>query len=157
MKKRFICIMVFMLLFSYNSIGAYEYHEEIDDIEYLLNERIVIMNEFLYGVKDMESLRDKLSKIETEKLLENDIDILSKIIDNPTDYELAMSVKIDGIYSLERKDGAVFINADLNWQMSGYDGEFNLVRNYNIKCVEINDRMYLAKLVILNDRQNIGD
>ncbi len=157
MKKRFIYIMVFLLLFSYNSIGAYEYHNEIDDIEYLLNERIVIMNEFLYGMKDMESLRDKLSKIEAEKLLENDIDILSKIIDNPTDYELAMSVKIDGIHSLERKDGAVFINADLNWQMSGYDGEFNLVRNYNIKCVEINDRMYLAKLVILNDRQNIGD
>lgn len=157
MKKRFIYIMVLLLLFSYNSIGAYEYHDEIDDIEYLLNERIVIMNGFLYGVKDMESLKKELSKIETEKLLENDIDVLSKIIDNPTDYELAMSVKTEGIHSLERKDGDVFINADLNWQMSGYDGEFNLVRNYNIKCVEINDRMYLAKLVILNDRQNIGD
>lgn len=151
MKKRFIYIMLALLLFSYNSISAYEHHEEITDIEYLLNERIVIMNEFLYGFKDMNSLKRKLNKIEAEKLLENDLDILYKVIDSPTDYELAMNVKVDKIYSLARTDDGIHINADLNWQMSGYDGEFNMVKNYNIKCVETEEQLYLASLVILGD------
>ncbi len=151
MKKRFIIIMIALLLFSYNSISAYEHHEEITDIENLLNERIVIMNEFLYGYKDMELLKDKLDNIEAENLLENDLDILFKVIDCPTDYELAMNVKVEKINTLERSDEGLIINADLNWQMSGYDGEFNMIKNYDIKCIESDNQMYLASLVILND------
>ena len=151
MKKRFIMIMFVLLLFSYNSISAYEYHNEIEDVEYLLNERIAIMNEFLYGFKDMKSLEHKLEYIESEKLLKNDLDILFKVIDCPTDYELAMNVKIEQIYTLERNEDGIFINADLNWLMSGYDGEFNMIKNYNIKCIDVEDNMYLTSLVILND------
>lgn len=151
MKKRFVYIMLTLLIFSYNSISAYEYHEEIADIEFLLNERITIMNEFLYSFKDMDSLKDKLEDIEVEKLLENDLDILYKVIDSPTDYELAMSVKVEKIYNLERVDDVININADLNWHMSGYEGEFNMVKNYNILCVERPEHMYLTSLVILDD------
>ena len=151
MKKRFVLIMLALLLFSYNSISEYEYHEEIADIETLLNQIIVIMNDFLYGFKDMNLLEDRLNDIETEKLLENDLGILSKVVDNPTDYELAVSVKVHKIHSLERSEDAIYINADLNWQMSGYDGEYNMIRNYNIKCIEFDKQLYLASLIILND------
>ncbi len=151
MKKRFIYIMLVLLLFSYNSISAYEYHEEISEIECLLNQRIEIMNDFLYGVKDMRSLENKLEEIETGKLLENDLDILSKVVDNPTDYELAMNVKVDKINSLERVEDGICINADLIWQMRGYDGEYNVVRSYDIKCAETENRLYLSALVIIND------
>lgn len=151
MKKRFIIIMLVLLLFSYNSISAYEYHNEIEDIEFLLNQRIVIMNDFLYGYKDMKSLEDKLNDIETEKLLINDLDILFKVIDCPTDYELAMNVKVEKIYTLERNVDGFYVNVDLNWLMSGYDGEFNMIKNYNIKCIEMDEQMYLASMVIVND------
>ncbi len=148
MKKKFICIMLILLLFSFNKISGYEFHEEIGDIEFLLNKRIEIMNEFLYGNKDMDSLEDKLNKIEAENLLKNDLDILFKVIDCPADYELAMNVKVDKINSLEQIEDAIYINADLNWLMSGYDGEFNMVRNYDIKYMEIEDQMYLTSLII---------
>jgi hypothetical protein len=151
MKKRFVYIMLVLLLFSYNSISAYEYHDEISGLEYLLNRRIDAMNEFLYGEKDMDVLEDKLNGIEVEELLENDLCILEKVIDNPTDYELAMNVEVYKINSLNRTEGKLLINADLNWMMSGYDGEFNMVRNYDIKCVEVSGQMYLTSLSILND------
>ncbi len=149
MRKSFIILLMVLLLFSYNSIGAYENHKEIVDIEYLLNERITVMNKFLYGsknVNDMKELEESLSKIEMDKLLENDLSILYKVIDNPTDYELALSVKVDEIISLEEYDYGYRINANLNWLMSGYDGEFNLIKNYNIKCMQIDDKTYIAEL-----------
>jgi DNA replicative helicase MCM subunit Mcm2 (Cdc46/Mcm family) len=130
-------------------MGNYENYKEIADIEYLLNERIIVMNDFLYGsknVNDISNLKNDLSRIEAEKLLENDLDILKKVIDNPTDYELAMNVKVDKIISLEKLEDGYNINADLKWLMSGYDGEFNLVKNYDIKCVNLSDKTYLAEL-----------
>jgi hypothetical protein len=138
-----------LLLFSYNSIGAYENHKEIEEVEHLLNVRIDVMNDFLYGSKnanDINELNEGLSKIEIDKLLENDLSILYKVIDNPTDYELALSVKVDEIISLEETDYGYKLNANLNWLMSGYDGEFNLVKNYDIKCMQIEDKTYLAEL-----------
>lgn len=153
MKKRFrfIFIMIAMLLFSYNSISAYEYQDEITNIEYLLNERIIIINDFLYGIKDMKQLKDRLDDIEVQEQLENDLDILFKVANCPTDYELAMSVNVDKINSLEKSGEEIYINADLNWLMSGYDGEFNMIKNYNIKLIEISKQLYLKSLVILND------
>lgn len=153
MKKRFrfIFIMIAMLLFSYNSISAYEYQDEITNIEYLLNERIIIINDFLYGIKDMNQLKDRLDDIEVQEQLENDLDILFKVANCPTDYELAMSVNVDKINSLEKSGEDIYINADLNWLMSGYDGEFNMIKNYNIKLIEISKQLYLKSLVILND------
>ncbi|NLK64097.1 MAG: hypothetical protein GX289_03280 [Tissierellia bacterium] len=151
MKKRFIFTMVLLFLFSYTSINGYEYHKEIDTIEYLLKERLEIMNEFLYGYKDMHKLKEKLSKIESDNLLQNDLDILYKVIDCPTDYELAMNVKVNKIYLIELTDDEYLINADLNWLMRGYDGEFNIIRNYDINCIKVNGQLYLTKLTILND------
>lgn len=155
MKKRFIITMILLLLFSYSSINGYEYHKEIETVEYLLNERIKIINEFLYSCQDMERLERKLNEIESGNLLQNDLDILCKVIDCPTDYELAMNVKVHKINSIEIIDDGYFVNADLNWFMRGYDGEFNLIKNYDIKCIERDEQVYLAKLVILNN--NIGE
>jgi hypothetical protein len=151
MKKRFITTMILLLLFSYNSINGYEYHKEIDTIEYLLNERIKIMNEFLYGYKDMHKLKEKLSKIECDALLQNDLDILYRVIECPTDYELAMNVTVHEIHGIELTDDGYLINTDLNWLMRGYDGEFNIIRNYDINCIEVNEQLYMAKLMILYD------
>lgn len=148
MKKRFILTMILLLLFSYKSINGYEYHKEIKTIEYLLNERIKIMNEFLYGYKDMGRLEDRLNEIESDKLLRNDLDILYKVIDNPTDYELAMNVKVQKIHDIEQKDDGYCANVDLIWLMRGYDGEFNIMRNYNIECIQLNEEVYLAELRI---------
>ena len=52
------------------------------------------------------------------------------------------------ILTYEKVEDGIFINVDLIWLMSGYDGEFNMIKNYNIKLVEIEQQMYLASMVI---------
>lgn len=157
MKKVVICFLAVMLIFSYNSIEGYDNYEEIETLEYLLNQRICIMNGFLYGPKeasDVENLNLKLSDIEADALLNNDLDILYKVIDNPTDYELALSVNVDKINSLQKYEEELCINVDLNWHMRGYEGEFSMVKNYDIKCVESEDKMYLTSLKYIHKDYN---
>jgi hypothetical protein len=62
-----------------------------------------------------------------------------------------MNVQVEEILTYEKVEDGIFINVDLNWLMSGYDGEFNMIKNYNIKLVEIEQQMYLASMVIMND------
>jgi len=62
-----------------------------------------------------------------------------------------MNVKVNKIYLIELTDDEYLINADLNWLMRGYDGEFNIIRNYDINCIKVNGQLYLTKLTILND------
>lgn len=149
MRNGFIYFLITSLMLSYNTMGNFENYAEKDEVEYLLNERIEIMNTFLYGTKeeeDIQYLNKELARIEKEKLLQNDLDILCKIIDSPTDFELAMSVKVDKINDLKKENGELFINASLNWLMCGYEGEFNMVKNYDIKCVQVEGNTYLAAL-----------
>ncbi|WP_326910376.1 hypothetical protein [Sedimentibacter sp. MB31-C6] len=146
MKKGIMYILIVLLLFSYKTIEGYEYHKEVTIIEQLLNERITIMNDFLYNGKDLKDLEEKLNKIEAGDQLENDLDILSKVIDNPTDFELSKNVKVEKINKLDKTEDGIDINADLNWLIEGYDGEYNLIKNYNIKCLECNNIIYLSML-----------
>lgn len=146
MKNKIIFFLIASLVLSYNGFASYEYHQEIEDLEYLLNQRISIMNEFIYGEKDMDDLNIKLSKIETDNLLQNDIVILEKIIDNPTDFELSLNVEIEEILDLKRVEDEIILVALLKWQMSGYDGEYDLVKKYNIKYKETHKKIYLTYL-----------
>lgn len=146
MKNGIIFFLVASLLLSYNGFASYEYHQEIEDLEYLLNERIEAMNEFIYGEKDVDKLNHKLSKIEDDDLLQNDLDILQKIIDYPTDFELSIDVVVEEIVDLEKSDEEIIIVAFLKWQMSGYDGEYDLVKKYNIKYKTLDKNMYLTYL-----------
>ncbi|HQB64053.1 MAG TPA: hypothetical protein PLL21_06680, partial [Sedimentibacter sp.] len=104
------------------------------------------------GYKDMDDLEAKLCKIETGSLLQNDLAILHKVMDSPTDYELAINAKVDKIYEAVKEDEEYSINADLKWLMRGYDGEFNLIRNYSIKCIDMDEEFYLTELT-LKDRE----
>jgi hypothetical protein len=54
------------------------------------------------------------------------------------------------VISIEKTKEGILINADLNWTMRGYDGEFNLVRNYDIKCIGSEDELYLSSLRIID-------
>lgn len=146
MKKSFIFITIFILLFSFNKIKSYDYKEVSNNVEYLLNKRIKIINDFLYGTKDMKVLEKRLKEIENSKILANDLEILKKVIDNPTDYELTKNTTIVKVNKIEKKDNSLSLDIDLNWEISGYDGEYNVTKNYIVKCNEINGKLYIAEL-----------
>lgn len=154
MKSVLISFLTATTMFSFNTIGDHNNYEEINKVEYLLNQRVETINEFLYksdldGNKDIKKLTENLYRIEAEELLSNDLAIMERIAENPSDYELISNVKVDKIYSMDKDKNELEINADLNWSMSGYDGDYNMIKNYDIKCYEIQGEFYLTDLDVV--------
>jgi len=125
---------------------------EANQIEELLNKRIDIINAFLYGDKDLEKLEKlekDLSKIEDEKLLKTDIDILTHIYHNPTDYERTTKVKINKVKEIEVTKDSVKMLANLQWTILANGDlpiETSLIKDYNISCVFKDKKMYLTNM-----------
>jgi len=142
-------------MLSMGALGRYENFKEQYEVERLLNERIAIINNFLYGEKDdkvLENLKKDLSKIEHEAQLDSDISLLTHIYNNPTDYEYTTKVKIKKIKSIEITENSVKMLANLEWTI--LNGETNnkipiassFIKDYNISCIIKNKNMYLTNI-----------
>ena len=153
-------IITFILSFSYleNMDNVYE----VNQIEELLNERINIINTFLYGEKNLEileKLKYDLSKIEDEKLLKSDIDILTNIYYNPTDYERTTKVKISEVKEIEVTKDSINVLVNLKWTILSNEElpiETNLIKDYNISCVQKGKKLYLTNMEFVEWRRKNG-
>ena len=126
---------------------------EVNQIEELLNKRISIINSFLYGDKIPEKLKeleDNLSEIEDEKLLKTDMDILTHIYHNPTEYERATKVKINKVKDIAVTENSVKMLANLQWTILGSDDEMpvetSLIKDYDINCIFKDKKIYLTNM-----------
>ncbi len=146
MKKSIIILVSIMFIFSLYAIESFSEDNEINKIEQLLNKRIDIINEYLYEEQDFLKLKERLEKIERSTLLNSDLDVLSRVMNNPTDYELAKSVKVENIINIDYKEESIDLDAILNWKSYGYEGEKNTLKKYQIQCILIDNKMYLKNL-----------
>lgn len=153
MKKQ-IFILIVILILSYNSIGAYKYYEEIETVEFLMNKRIEIMNSFIYGEKNLSILEEQLGKIEQGKLLSNDINVISKIIDNPTEYEVASKIEVLKVNKVETIGNNVSVNVDLKWFMIGNENKYTFSRAYNVDYTQRGSNKYLSEFKKISSEVN---
>ncbi len=152
MKNVIIYFFIITFIFSFSYLEQFDSVNEANQIEELLNKRIDIINAFLYGDKDLEKLEKlekDLSKIEDEKLLKTDIDILTHIYHNPTDYERTTKVKINKVKEIEVTKDSVKMLANLQWTILANGDlpiETSLIKDYNISCVFKDKKMYLTNM-----------
>ena len=152
MKSLVVYFFLITFIFSFSYLEQFESVIEVNQIEELLNKRIDIINTFLYGDKNLDILKDlekDLSKIEDEKLLKADMEILTHIYHNPTDYERTTKVKINEVKNIEVTKDAVKMLANLQWTILA-NGELpietSLIKDYNISCVFKDKKMYLTNM-----------
>jgi len=152
MKNVIIYFFIITFIFSFSYLEQFDSVNEANQIEELLNKRIDIINAFLYGDKDLEKLEKlekDLSKIEDEKLLKTDIDILTHIYHNPTDYERTTKVKINKVKEIQVTKNSVKMLANLQWTILANGAlpiETSLIKDYNISCVFKDKKMYLTNM-----------
>ncbi|HBB28437.1 MAG TPA: hypothetical protein DC000_04155 [Clostridiales bacterium] len=152
MKNVIIYFFIITFIFSFSYLEQFDSVNEANQIEELLNKRIDIINAFLYGDKDLEKLEKlekDLSKIEDEKLLKTDIDILTHIYHNPTDYERTTKVKINKVKEIQVTKNSVKMLANLQWTILANGDlpiETSLIKDYNISCVFKDKKMYLTNM-----------
>ncbi len=152
MKNVITYFFIITFIFSFSYLEQFDSVNEANQIEELLNKRIDIINAFLYGDKDLEKLEKlekDLSKIEDEKLLKTDIDILTHIYHNPTDYERTTKVKINKVKEIEVTKDSVKMLANLQWTILANGDlpiETSLIKDYNISCIFKDKKMYLTNM-----------
>ncbi|QSX04900.1 hypothetical protein JYG23_09365 [Sedimentibacter sp. zth1] len=152
MKNSIIYLLIITFVISFGCLQKYDYTIETNEVEELLSKRIEIINNFLYSEKNLLDLRKQLAKIETDDLLKSDLEILTHIFNNPTEYEKVEGVSINKIESIEVTEDKIEIIAEIEW--SFFEGEeisiaSNLIKDYNIVCEIKNKNIYLTKLQVV--------
>lgn len=154
----FVYFFIMASMLSIGALGKYENFKEEYEVERLLNERIAIINNFLYSEKNendvavLENLKDSLSKIESEAQLDSDMSLLTHIFYNPTDYEYTTKVKIKKIKSIEITENSIKMLANLEWTILNGDLNSKLpiassfIKDYNIICTIKNKNIYLTNI-----------
>lgn len=153
MKAVIIYFFIVTFVISFGVLEQFDNISEVNQIEKLLNERINIINDFLYGDKDdevLEKLKKDLSKIEDKNLLESDMSLLTYIYNNPTDYERTTRVRIKEIKEIEITETSIKILANLEWTVLTGEEELpietSLIKDYNIDCIIKDKKMYLTNM-----------
>lgn len=152
MKNGLVFILIAAMLSSFGMLDRNVSYVEPDQIEALLNQRVEILNEYLYKNKNYEELELKLKKIETGEILKKDLESMSYIADNPTDLDLTKSVTVGKIGNMSNINGNIDINLQLCWIIGQYnqlDVETSLIKDYNLKCTKINNKLYLTQMTII--------
>lgn len=152
MKNGLVFILIAAMLSSFGMLDRNVSYVEPDQIEDLLNQRVEILNEYLYKNKNYEELELKLKKIETGEILKKDLESMSYIADNPTDLDLTKSVTVGKIDNMSNINGNIDINLQLCWIIGQYnqlDVETSLIKDYNLKCTKINNKLYLTQMTII--------
>ena len=152
MKSLFIYFFILTFIFSFGYLEQHDSISEVNQIEKLLNERIKIINDFLYADKDIEALEKlekELSNIEDARLLKADMDTLTRIYYNPTDYERTTRVKIKQVKEINVSEDMIEMLANLEWTILENGDlaiESSFMKDYNISCVFKNKKLYLTNM-----------
>ena len=153
MKAVIIYFFIVTFVISFGVLEQFDNISEVNQIEKLLNEKINIINDFLYGDKDdevLEKLKKDLSEIEDKNLLESDMSLLTYIYNNPTDYERTTRVIIKEIKNIEITETSIKILANLEWTVLTGEEELpietSLIKDYNIDCIFKDKKMYLTNM-----------
>ena len=151
MKNGVICLVILSLILGGRTLMLQSGHREADAVETILHSRIEIMNSFMYGEKNLYSLRNALCKIEKDPILQSDMDVLEVIVDNPTDFEMALSVTIEDVTGIKYDGDAVCMEAVLSWVMLGSDGRYKVTGRYDVGCLNVQGKMYLTSLKYIGE------
>lgn len=153
MKKSSIIVMsislVFLLVHGYLAYASNyakkqsTYKEVVDE---LLSTRTSIMNQALYHSEDLNTVFLGLEKIESEKLIKEDIDSLLHARANPTDFPFISGLEVLNVELLELKDNVYKLKALIQWEVIEA-GEVKIDVEYFIHMKQENGKFLLTSLV----------
>lgn len=153
MRNIFIYFFIIVFIISFSCLQKYDNYIEISQIENLVTKRMEIINDFLYSEKDMLKLRIELSKIESDDLLMSDLELLTQIYNNPTDYEKIDSMVIDDVKEMNITDDNIEMFCKIIWKSFNGDEKAiatNFTKDYNIRCVKKDNDVFLTNLEVID-------
>ncbi|MTI48581.1 MAG: hypothetical protein FH761_12120 [Firmicutes bacterium] len=149
-----LLIFIAIVFSSRLSVQAFSYQDKFNDIELsnieeLLSERMHIMNEGLFNQMDIDTVEEKLTGIERGKLLLEDINIIKKSRELPTDYSYPFGMKIKSVESVKYEETNVELYLVLEWEIAYKDKQTKEDFLYKIKLLKQKERYYIYNIEVI--------
>lgn len=152
MKNTIIVVLLITFVASFCGLQKYDEFIDVSEVNKIINIRSNIINDFMYNNHDLVDLKNKLSEIECGDILKKDIELLTYIYNNPTEYRYVKKSEVTSVKKFKKVENTLFYKAEITWYFLG-ENEFcvetKLIKDYNIICKVKNDKVFLTNLEIV--------
>lgn len=150
-------IFIFVLIIFLNKLNVHTYsysnrYKNIDlqEVEELLNYRNNIMKDGLFNNRDIKIIERQLSEVEKGEILYNDIDIIKKLRECPTDYAYPLELKISSIEGVVYNELLAEFHLKIQWEISYLNNEETKEELlYKIQIVDYKGSLFICGIEII--------
>lgn len=120
----------------------------IEVVEELLVKRLEIMNRAFYEEDfDIKSTKLDLEAVERGQILEEDLDYIQKLKEEPSCVEYVHNLRVLNIFNTESKDNLYNFQTKVIWYMFEHEGkELEIEVAYSIEILREKDMYYLLSI-----------
>ncbi|WP_427338927.1 hypothetical protein [Caloranaerobacter sp. DY30410] len=152
MKKKLTIMIVLMIITLFFSIGQAQIYNDIINeafvigtIRTILLSRMNIMNSCIYEGLDLDIAKEKLKKIEDDVLVREDLEYLTYLRENPTDFEYVSDLRILNVSFIDYNLEKISFVTEIEWDIKSYENESIEVVKYEIELLRVDDKFLLTK------------
>lgn len=120
--------------------------EMIQEVERLLKERVIIINDYLFNDITYLNTEKRLSLIEMEGLLREDLEVLKAIDKNPTDFPYVRDINIKNMKLQDKSRNRLEYTILVEWDISYNEVDVKEKDYYRVNLINTNNKLYLTKL-----------
>lgn len=144
----FIVLITITLFFNIGQAQVYNNINEtlmIKIIRTILVSRMDILNSGIYKGLDLDIAKEKLKNIEGDALVKEDLEYLSYLRDNPTDFAYVNDLRVLNVSFIDYNLEKINIIAEIEWDVKSYENELTEVVKYEMKLLKVDDKFLLTK------------
>ncbi|KPU27819.1 hypothetical protein TR13x_00170 [Caloranaerobacter sp. TR13] len=152
MKKNLIIMVALIVIILFFSVGQAQNSNNIINEDFIIKtirtillNRMDIMNSCIYEGLDLDIVKEKLIKIEDGTLVKDDLEYLTYLKENSTDFEFVNDLRILNISLIDNDIKKISFIAEIEWDIKFYENDLTEVVKYKIELLKSDNKFLLTK------------
>lgn len=152
--KKILTIMIALMIITlfFGVVQAQNYNNTVNEELVIRTTRMILVsrmdtiNSCIYDGLDLNIAKQKLKKIEGDAILKDDIEYLTYLKANPTDFEYVYDLRILNVSFIDNNSEKISFVAEIEWDIKSYENELAEVFKYEIELLKVDNKFLLTKL-----------
>ncbi|WP_069649187.1 hypothetical protein [Caloranaerobacter ferrireducens] len=152
MKKILTIMVVLMIIILFFGVGQAQIYNNMINEDFVIRttrtilvSRMDIINSCIYEGLDLDIAKQKLKRIEGDVLLKDDLEYLTYLKENPTDFEYVYDLRILNVSFVDNNLEKISFITEIEWDIKSYENELTEVVKYEIELLKVDNKFLLTK------------